>query len=112
MDNFMRLKGELEEAIDFYNETFATSGEDEEKDFDALMDVVNRSKDLSEYLEKEKNAIEQEYQVLKMAMALAGAYDVVMRIDEGRIWITPKKGKKITKTFYKQEGFDKLRLKK
>ena len=43
MDNFMRLKGELEEAIDNYNETFATSGENESEDINALMDVVKTS---------------------------------------------------------------------
>lgn len=113
MDNFMRLKGELEEAIDNYNETFATSGEDETKDIDALMDVVNSSVRLADCLQTEKHIFEQgvlDHQVLKMAMVLAGAYDAVIRIDEDKILITPKKGMmKITERFYKQEGFDKLR---
>ena len=116
MDNFMRLKGELEEAIDNYNETFATSGEDETKDIDALMDVVNSSMRLVDCLQTEKHmhfSFEEgmlDHQVLKMAMGLAGAYDAVIRIDEGKILIFSKKGMtKITERFYKQEGFDKLR---
>ena len=120
MDNFMRLKGELEEAIDNYNETFATSGENEAEDINALMDVVKTSVRLfSSMLCEERNmdmnealriGVTPEVYSLLYFMELAETYDVVFRIKKGKIEITsPSTGERKTTTFYK--GHDEAKLK-
>jgi hypothetical protein len=120
MDNFMRLKGELEEAIDNYNETFATSGENEAEDINALMDVVKtsvrlfssmlceeRTMDMNEAL---RIGVTPEVYSLLYFMELAEKYDVVFRIKKGKIQITsPSTGERKTTTFYK--GHDEAKLK-